>query len=258
MPFKDRVAVVTGAGGNIGRELCRQFGAVGVKVAATDIARENVEKVAAEMRGMGYDVCGYEMDVTSGESVRESFAKIVSDFGKVDILVNNAGVWTHSDRSCRHFMENMPEEEWLRILHINIDGTFRCMQQVLPGMIERKYGRIVNLGSISGICGLPGCADYSAAKAGVIMLTKVAAMENAKRGITVNSVSPGMVAVGESIPNNGTWLGRSGHVSEIARAILFLADDDAGYITGVDIPVDGGRTLGPHNLDIDSNGRFLS
>ena len=256
MPFKDRVAVVTGAGGNIGRELCRQFGREGVKVAATDVSYDAVKAVADEMTALGYCVKAYAQDVTSSDSVKESFAKIFADFGKVDILVNNAGVWTHHDHSCRHFMETMPEDEWLRILHINLDGTFRCMQQVLPGMIERRYGRIVNLGSISGVCGLPGCADYSAAKAGVIMLTKVAAMENAKRGITVNSVSPGMVAVGESRENRGTWLGRSGAVDEIVRPILFLADDDSGYITGVDIPVDGGRVLGPHNSDIKPDGTF--
>ncbi len=256
MSFKERTAVITGAGGNIGRELCRQLGLAGVKIAAADISRSAAERTADEMRGLGIDIRAYEQDVTSAVSVRQSFSEIFADFGNVDILINNAGVWCHSDHSCRHFMEEMPEEEWLRILHINLDGTFRCMQQVLPGMIERHYGRIVNLGSISGVCGLPGCTDYSAAKAGVIMLTKVAAMENAKRGITVNSVSPGMVAVGDVKENGGTWVGRSGAVSEIVRAIVFLADDDSGYITGVDIPVDGGRVLGPHNMDIDTQGHF--
>ena len=130
------------------------------------------------------------------------------------------------------------------------------MKQVIPGMVERHFGRIVNLGSIAGVSGLPGAADYSAAKAAIIMLTKVAAMENAKRGITVNSVSPGMVARGDVKPNNGTWLGRSGTADEIARAIVFLADDDAGYITGVDVPVDGGRILGPHNFDINIADKF--
>ncbi|MBQ7650383.1 MAG: SDR family NAD(P)-dependent oxidoreductase [Victivallales bacterium] len=250
MAFKDRVAVITGAGGNIGRELCRQFGLEGVKVAATDVSLSAVQKVADEMCALGYCVKAYEQDVTSSESVKASFAQIFADFGKVDILINNAGVWIG------HLMETKAEDEWLRILHINLEGTFRCMQQVLPGMIERRYGRIVNLGSIAGVCGLPGHADYSAAKAGVIMLTKVAAMENAKRGITVNSVSPGMVAVGEPCDNKGTWLGRSGAASEIVRAIVFLADDGSGYITGVDIPVDGGRVLGPHNSDVRADGTF--
>ena len=258
MAFDNRTAVVTGAGGNIGRALCKAFGQAGVKVAATDISAENVENTAKLCRDMGYDVRPYQQDITSSESVRQSFQDIMKDFGRIDILVNNAGAWVHRDRGGRRFMETFPEEEWQRIFRINIDGTFRCMQQVIPGMVSRHYGRIINLGSIAGISGLPGNADYAAAKAAVIMLTKTAAMENAKRGITVNSISPGMVAVNQIGPNSGTWLGRNGSADEMARAVLFLADDDAGYITGVDIPVDGGRTIGPHNLDITADDTFIN
>ena len=257
MPFNNRTAVVTGAGGNIGRAICRQLGAAGVHIAATDVSLDTATQTAIELQALGYDVRPYQQDVTSEENIQSSFAQIVSDFGKVDILINNAGVWCHHDGSCRHFLETISDDEWKRIIDINLLGTFHCMKQVIPGMVERHFGRIVNLGSIAGNSGLPGAADYSAAKAAVIMLTKVAAMENAKRGITVNSVSPGMVARGDVKPNSGTWLGRSGTADEIARAIVFLADDDAGYITGVDVPVDGGRILGPHNFDINSEGKFL-
>lgn len=123
------------------------------------------------------------------------------------------------------------------------------LQAVVPHMAERKYGRIVNLGSIAGEVGLPGYADYAACKAAVIKLTETLAMENAKRGITVNSVSPGMISRNPG-PNSGTWLGRGGSADDIARAIVFLASDTSDYITGVDMPVDGGRILGPHNCDM--------
>ncbi|MBR6058573.1 MAG: SDR family oxidoreductase [Victivallales bacterium] len=258
MSFNNRTAVVTGAGGNIGHAICRQLGALGVHVAATDVSLDTVTKTANELQALGYDIRPYQQDVTSSESIQSSFAQIISDFGKVDILINNAGVWCHHDGGCRHFLETISDDDWKRIIDINLLGTFHCMKQVIPGMAEHHFGRIINLGSIAGNSGLPGAADYSAAKAAVIMLTKVAAMENAKRGITVNSVSPGMVARGDARPNNGTWLGRSGTTDEIARAIVFLADDDAGYITGVDVPVDGGRILGPHNFDINTDNKFLS
>ena len=117
-------------------------------------------------------------------------------------------------------------------------------------MLERGYGRIVNTTSIAGEVGLPGYADYAAAKAGLIMFTKTLAMENAKKGITVNCVSPGMVARGEIVPEPGTWIGRKGGADEMARAMVFLAADESGFMTGVDIPVDGGRILGPHNCDM--------
>lgn len=246
MALRNRVVVVTGASGGIGRALCRQFAAAGARVAATDITTEGIERLAQDLRQDGADVRAYGLDVTSTPSVREAFESITRDFGQLDILVNNAGVWVHSDAPGPHQFETAGEAQWQRILDINLAGTMRAIQHALPHMIAAGYGRIVNLGSIAGEVGLPGRADYSAAKAGVIMLTKVLAMENAKRGITVNSVSPGLVARGPVTANPGTWLGRDGSADEIARAILFLADDDSAYITGIDFTVDGGRILGPH------------
>ena len=141
-----------------------------------------------------------------------------------------------------------PIEEIRRIVDVNFYGVINCLQMVIPHMTERQYGRIINLGSIAGEVGLPGFADYAACKAAVIKLTETIAMENAKLGITVNSVSPGMI-LKSVVPNNGTWIGRTGSPDDIARAILFLASDTAAYMTGVDLPVDGGRILGPHNAD---------
>lgn len=249
LKFEDRVAVVTGAAGNIGLATCRMLCESGVRVAATDLSSKAVEERIAPLKERGFDIRAYAQDVTDREAVRRTFAQIISDFGKIDILVNNAGVWEHRDVIGRQRFEDMPIDEIRRLVDINLYGVIHCLQAVIPHMAERKYGRIVNLGSIAGEVGLPGYADYAACKAAVIELTETLAMENAKRGITVNSVSPGMIlkSVG---PHDGTWVGWSGSPDDIARAIVFLASDTAAYMTGVDMPVDGGRVLGPHNCDM--------
>lgn len=248
--FDGRVALVTGAAGNIGFAICRRLAAHGVKVAACDL---QVATVAERMRPLvaeGADIRAYAMDVTCRADVFAAVASVLADFGKIDILVNNAGVWEHRDVKGRQRFEEMEPAEWRRLLDIDVAGVFHVTQAVLPEMLKNGYGRIVNLTSIAGEVGLPGYADYAAAKAGMIMLTKTLAMENAKRGVTVNCVSPGMVAVGEVKPTPATWIGREGGADEMARAIVFLAADESGFITGVDIPVEGGRILGPHNCDM--------
>ena len=246
LKFEDRVAVVTGAAGNIGLATCRMFCESGVKVAATDLSAEAVEAPIAPLKEQGFDIRAYAQDVTDREAVRAAFDQILADFGKIDILINNAGVWEHRDVKGRQRFEEMSIDEIRRVIDINLYGVIHCIQAVLPHMEERKYGRIVNLGSIAGEVGLPGFADYSACKAAVIKLTETLAMENARLGITVNCVSPGMI-LKSAVKNNGTWLGRSGSPDDIARAILFLASDTASYMTGVDMTVDGGRILGAHN-----------
>ena len=247
--FDGRVALLTGAAGNIGLATCRMLCESGVRVAATDVSAEAVESAIAPLKGRGFDIRAYAQDVTDRAAVSTAVGRILSDFGKIDILVNNAGVWEHRDVRGRQRFEEMDEAEVRRIVEINLFGVMNCTRAVLPGMAERGYGRIVNLGSIAGEAGLPGFADYAACKAAVIMFTKTLAMENAKRGITVNSVSPGMIHRNPG-PNAGTWIGRSGSADDIARAIVFLASDTAGFMTGVDMPVDGGRILGPHNCDM--------
>lgn len=243
--FDGRVAVVTGAAGNIGLATCRMLCEAGVKVAATDLDADRLEARIAPIREQGLDIRAYEQDVTNRTATEAVFAKIIDDFGKIDILVNNAGVWNHRDVRGRQRFEEMDEEEIRRIVEINLFGVMNCAHAVLPRMVSLGYGRIVNLGSIAGEVGLPGYADYAACKAAVIRFTQTLAMENASCGITVNSVSPGMI-LEKVVPHNGTWVGRTGAPEEVARAIVFLASDTAGYLTGVDIPVDGGRILGPH------------
>ena len=247
--FHDRVALVTGAAGNIGFAVCRMLCEHGVKVAATDISIDLVEAGIAPLKERGLNVRAYAQNVADREAVRKTVADVISDFGKIDILVNNAGVWEHRDVQGRQRFEEMSIDEIRRLVDINLYGVIHCLQAVVPHMAGRKYGRIVNLGSIAGEVGLPGYADYAACKAAVIKLTETLAMENAKRGITVNSVSPGMISK-VAVPNNGTWLGRGGAADDVARAVVFLASDTADYITGVDMPVDGGRILGPHNCDM--------
>jgi len=205
--FKNRAALVTGAAGNIGFAVCRRLAAHGVRIAVCDLKAEAVAGRMASLVAEGADIRAYAMDVTSRDSVFAAVAAAKADFGKIDILVNNAGVWEHRDVQGRQRFEEMDPIEWKRLMDIDVDGVFHVTQAVLPELLKNGYGRIVNLTSIAGEAGLPGYADYAAAKAGLIMLTKTLAMENAKKGITVNCVSPGMVAVGEVGPTPGTWIG---------------------------------------------------
>lgn len=246
--FDDRVALVTGATGNLGQSICEKFVSEGVSVTVADLRQDKSEAFAASLRAAGGRAIGCSLDVTSTESVCAAVAKTLETFGKIDILINNAGVWMHPD-GVQKCLSETPEEFWHEIIEINLCGAFRVTQAVLPAMFEHHYGRIVNLGSIAGEVGLPGFSDYAASKAGVIMLTKTLAMELAPKNITVNCVSPGMISPvpGETQPTEGNWVGRSGERGEIADAVMFFASDTAGYITGVDLPVDGGRILGPRN-----------
>ena len=245
MKFENGVAVVTGGAGRIGRETARMFCEEGVAVALCDISAEGVEKVAAELREKGYNCKGYVMDVCSTESVNAAAAKIYADFEKVDILVNNAGRW-----KCTIF-DDMTEEQWIDTINLNLHGVFRVTKAFLSGMLEQKYGRIINLTSIAGEVGLPKFCDYAASKGGLIMMTKTLAMEYGKRNVTFNCVSPGLIMDSwDGNPCKLTWVERPGFGDEIARAIVFLAEDTASFITGADLTVDGGRILGPRFCDM--------
>lgn len=240
MNFDHRIAVVTGGAGRIGRALCKRYCADGVAVALADLDAEKAETAADELRAAGGNIRAYAMDVTDTASVNAAAERILADFGRVDILVNNAGIWPR-----KPYLE-LAEKEWSWMLDLNLTGTFRVTKAFLPGMVERQYGRIVNLGSVAGEVGLPGMGAYSVAKAGVWMFTRTLAMEMGKKGVTVNCVSPGMIA--DAVKSNeGTWIGVGGTGDEVAQVIEFLTSDEAWYITGADYPVDGGRTLGAKN-----------
>ncbi len=239
MTFNNRTAVITGAAGRIGQGTARKFAKYGVKLFLADINMERLNTFAAELKDNGADVHPILMDVADSGSIITASNTILQECGRVDILVNNAGAWPKGQTL------ECSDSDWQNILNINLNSIFYLSKFFGQKMKEQHYGRIINLGSIAGIVGLPGRCAYSVAKAGVIMLTKVMAMELGQCGVTVNSVSPGLIS-DVPAPSNGTWLGRSGTGDEVANAIVFLASDDSGYITGVDFPVDGGRILGPH------------
>ena len=242
MKFDSRTAFITGAAGRIGRALARELGGYGVKLYLADIDFEGVEKVCARLKKENIEAHPVKLNVTNDRQIVRTAKEVLTRAGRVDILVNNAGKWPKGS------ILDTDDDLWQGTVSLNLTGVFRVSRAFLPSMVKNGYGRIINLGSIAGEVGLPGYCAYSASKAGVIMLTKTMAMELASCGITVNSVSPGLIQ-DEKKPSKGTWLGRSGTGDEVARAVSFLASDDSGYITGVDLPVDGGRILGPKGAD---------
>ena len=242
MKFENRTAFITGAAGRIGRALAWEFGKYGVKLYLADINPAGLEKLCADLKEKGIEAHPVPLNVMKPAQIAEAAQTVLAEAGRVDILVNNAGKWPQGS------ILDTSDAQWQEVIELNLTSVFRVSRAFLPAMRKNSYGRIINLGSIAGEVGLPGLCAYSAAKGGVIMLTKTMAMELATCGITVNSVSPGMI-VDVPGPHNGTWLGRTGTGNDVARAIVFLASDDSGYITGVDFPVDGGRILGPKGSD---------
>ncbi len=252
-----RVAIITGAGGGIGLAICRKLAKDGFFVVVTDMTIERANAVAAELAANGHDAFGVALDVCSSEEkVAAVIADIFQQTGRIDVLVNNAGGSAGLINKRTDFLQS-EESTWQFVFNLNVLGTMRCVHAALPYMVATGYGRIINTASIAGRCGLPGWADYSAAKAAVIGFTKTLAMEIGQCGITVNSISPGLIERMrptddgklpmdcQTRPTNGNWLGHTGKPQDVAALVAFLASEDAGYITGEDFLVDGGRALGP-------------
>jgi len=237
------VALVTGASQGIGRATSLALASAGAKVAA---AARNVEKLAAvvaKIAAAGGEALAVSMDVADAERVKAGFKQTLERFGKLDILVNNAAI-TRDGLAVR-----MKPDDWEAVLRTNLTGAHLCMQQALGAMLRQRYGRIINVTSVVARTGNAGQANYVAAKAGLIGLTKAIAVEVASRNITVNAVAPGFIAtpMTEPLPQKvkdetvaRIPLGRMGTDAEVAAAIVFLASEEAGYITGHVLDVNGG------------------
>jgi len=242
---RTRLAVVTGGLGGLGTEICRQLARAGRRVVALDLAARNerIDAFRRELADFGETVVFEPVDVSDDEDCAATVERIESRHGGIDVLVNAAGITR--DASLR----KMSPQQWHDLLRVNLDGVFNMCRPVVEGMCTRGFGRIVNISSVNGQTGQFGQTNYSAAKAGVHGFGMALARETARKGVTVNTVSPGycdtpMVA---AVPDDiraqivaGIPVGRLGAPADIARAVVFLAADDAGYITGANLPVNGG------------------
>ena len=248
MSFKNKVVAITGAAGGIGQALCRHFGAAGAAIGALDRSAA-VTAFAGKLNQEGIKAASAVFDIADIDAVAAAFARIEAELGPVDILVNNAGV---SDVPS---LAATAPADWRRMVDTNLNGAYYCAYAVLPGMTARRSGAIVNIGSVNGF-GALGDPAYSAGKAGMVSLTQALAMEYGRYGIRANIVCPGTVRTPiweERVARNPAileqlrkWypLGRVVDPVDIARAVAFLASDDAAAITGVALPVDCGLTAG--------------
>lgn len=244
--LKDRVALVTGASQGIGRATSLALARAGAKVVAAARNAAKLADVVREIGAPGGEAIAVQMDVAEPEQVKAGFKQAVEQFGKLDILVNNAAI-ARDGLALR-----MKPEDWEAVLRTNLTGAHLCVQQALAVMLRQRYGRIINVTSVVAQAGNAGQANYVAAKAGLIGLTKAIAVEVASRNITVNAVAPGFILtpMTEPLPQKvkddmlaRIPLGRMGSDSEVAAAIVFLASEEAGYITGHVLAINGGMYM---------------
>jgi acetoacetyl-CoA reductase len=245
LPLRDRVGIVTGGSRGIGGAISSLLAEDGATVAVLGLPedRGRTNALASSLNGAAKRLHFYETDVSVYHRCEETVAAVLEEHGRIDFLVNNAGITRD------HTIRKMTVDEWEAVLQVNLSGPFFMIKAVLESMVERGYGRIVNISSVVGVTGNFGQANYAAAKAGLIGLTKTVAREVAKRGITVNAVAPGFIDTDmtKAMPSAAiesaiaqTPKHRLGQPEEVARLVRFLLDDNAGYITGAVYDINGG------------------
>jgi 3-oxoacyl-[acyl-carrier protein] reductase len=240
----DRVALVTGAAQGIGLSIARQLAACGAVVVLGDVDADKTREAA---KSIGGRALGVAMNVTRGADVSAAVERVMTEFGRLDVLVNNAGITRDG------LLIRMKEEDWDRVLDVNLKGTFHCTKAALGVMVKQRRGRVISIASIVGVMGNAGQANYAASKAAIIGFTKSIAREYANRAITANVVAPGFIktAMTDHLPDDVQTklkeqipLGRLGTPEDIAQAVAFLASDAAAYVTGQVLHVNGGMWMG--------------
>jgi 3-oxoacyl-[acyl-carrier protein] reductase len=243
MDFTNKTAIVTGSARGIGKVIAEELAKAGANIVISDLDEALINQVVTEL---GPRAFGVKANVTVAADIDTLFEKVLEQFGRVDIVVNNAGITRDT------LLIRMSEQDWDMVLDINLKGAFLVTKAAAKVMMKQRYGRIVNISSVIGISGNAGQANYGASKAGLIGLTKSAAKELCTRGITVNAVAPGFIEteMTAKLPDSArqalmdqVLIPRSGTPIDVASAVLFLASDDASYITGQVLPVDGGLTV---------------
>jgi len=248
--LKGKVALVTGGAGGIGGATVRRFAKEGCKIVATDILGDKLNKLVEELKKSGSQVIGVKADITDLHEAEIVAQAAMDEFGQIDILANIAGGAIGEEITP---FANSRKEVWNKIINLNLYGAINCTRAVINHMIKRRSGKIISIASIAGMFGQAGTADYSAAKAGIIGFTKALAKEVGQYGINVNALSPGLIgtarvlAFPEDFKQNliqRVYLKRLGKPEDVANLIAFLASDEASYITGAVVVIDGGVTLG--------------
>jgi 3-oxoacyl-[acyl-carrier protein] reductase len=246
MKLKGQVAIVTGSAQGIGLAIAAALSQEGARLVVSDIREEAAASAAKQLADAGRESMAVAVNVADDASVKAMVEKVLSSWGKIDILVNNAGITRDA------LLIRMKEADWDAVLDINLKGVFHCTRAVLPAMTKQRSGKVVNIASIVGVMGNAGQANYVASKAAVIGLTKTTAREYASRGISVNAVAPGFIqtAMTEALSQDVRQrlmeqipLGRLGTPQDVANAVLFLVSDQAGYITGQVLHVNGGMLM---------------